>query len=574
MNKIDYREIYRIVSRNFRYMGKKRPLFLLGGMLALGSLAVSFLIPYLYEQFMTLIQAGASYSEILGSLKVAFIALIIIMPLVCLGGYWQKSSANFATANMQRDVFGHVMRSPLASLETDRADKIMRTTSNVRSATSLFTGYTMTIFLKFIIYFFGALMILLFASWRYALLGMLLSAIMFWISTVLNVRLRALERKALDADSELSAVLMDMVSNLPIVKLLGIQKALLNKYSDAGEEAYRLRLKYKVMRGGTDGILDFMSFSAQALAISLGMWMLGMAEDFASLVYVASMFSLMLTGTRELGNAIMFIQTTIVNSQRVYDILDQPKEADKATDIHANAHDEIVVELSHVGFEYTPGKPVLHDICLAIKKEQMVGIVGGSGCGKSTLLKLLTGFYMPTCGDIHLGGVSVHDMSLSAIRAYSAYIPQDAQLFDGSVAENVVIFADTPDSMRVDNCLQAASLDISADAQVGENGSKLSGGQAQRVSIARALYKDAPVYLLDEATSALDSTTEGELQHTIDTVLKDKTVICVAHRLSTVQQADIIIYMEDGRIAETGTHTELLAKNGGYAKLYTKNSIA
>ena len=193
---------------------------------------------------------------------------------------------------MQRTVFSHTMRMPVSALETDRTDKVMRATSNVRSATALFTGYTMTIVFKFIIYFFGALIILFAISWQYALLGAALSALMLWIATVLNVKLRVLERRALNADSALGAVLMDMVSNLPIVKLLNLQSILAKKYSDAGEEAYACRLKYKIMRGATDGVLDFIGYGAQAFAIILGVRLLGMAGDFDSLVYISSMFSL------------------------------------------------------------------------------------------------------------------------------------------------------------------------------------------------------------------------------------------------------------------------------------------
>lgn len=392
---MNYRAIFRIVTRNFGYMRGNRARFALGGILALGSLAVSFLIPYLYEQFMLLIQADADYGEILRVVGPVFVILLLLVPLVCMGGYWQKSGATAATVNMQRAVFGHTMRLPLSSLEADRADKILRATANVNSSTSLFSGYTMTIVFKFVIYFFGALCILLIVDWRYALMGMALSAVMFWIATALNVRLRALEQRALSADSALGAALMDMANNLPIVKLFCIQRMLEKKYTDAGEEAYRNRLKYKVMRGATDGVLDFMGFGSQAFAILIGVWLIGMANDFAALVYISSMFSLMLTGVRELGNAVMFIQTTIVSSQRVYDMLALGQEADRDTRASADNHNNIAVEFAHVSFGYARGAPVLRDICLKVETGRTVAIVGGSGCGKTTLLKLLEGFMRP-----------------------------------------------------------------------------------------------------------------------------------------------------------------------------------
>lgn len=548
--KMDYREILRTTWKSFGYMKGKRALFLIGGVLALGKLIISFLIPYLYEQLMNLTEQGAGYAGILQKVWPAFLGLILLIPFVAAGSYWQRSGANWAVSNMQKAVFRHTMRMPLQALETDRADKVLKATANVESAASIFSGYTMTWIFKFIIYFFGALGVLLFVSWRYALLGLLLSALMFWLATALNIRLRQLEQQALEADASLGAKLLDLVSNLPVVKLFGLEGQLGERYGEEGEKAYRCRLRYKTMQGATEGALDFLAYGSQALAILLGLWLLWPKGDFAGLVYAASMLNLMLSGVRELGTAVMFIQKINVNAGRVYELLDQPEEQDAADAAGISlpdfSGDEVVV-FKDVWFSYLPGRPVLRGVSFTIRRGSMTALVGGSGSGKSTILGLLLGFYKPDRGEIFVGGVPASALSREQLRRCFSYIPQDAQLSAGSIEENVRLGAEL-DSGQLEKALREAALTLPPDTQAGEGGNSLSGGERQRVSIARALYRDAPVFLLDEATSALDNVTEKAVQETIETALAGKTRICIAHRLNTVEQADQVITLRQGMV--------------------------
>ncbi len=547
--KMDYKEILRTTWKSFGYMKGKRVLFLVGGVLALGKLVISFLIPYLYEQLMNLTNQGADYAGILKEVWPVFLGLILLIPFVAAGSYWQRSGANWAVSNMQKAVFRHTMRMPLQALETDRADKVLRATANVESAASIFSGYTMTWVFKFIIYFFGALGVLLFTSWRYALLGLALSALMFWLATGLNIRLRQLEQRALAADASLGAKLLDLVGNLPVVKLFGLESQLGGRYGEDGEEAYRCRLQYKTMQGVTEGALDFLAYGSQALAILLGLWALWPAGDFAGLVYAASMLNLMLSGVRELGTAVMFIQKINVNANRVYELLDQPEEPGALPQSIQSpdfSGDEVVA-FKDVWFSYLPGKPVLRGVSFTIRRGSMTALVGGSGSGKSTVLGLLLGFYKPDRGEIFIGGVPTSALSREQLRRCFSYIPQDAQLSAGSIKENVLLGA-APDEAQLEKALREAALTLPPDTQAGEGGGSLSGGERQRVSIARALYRDAPVFLLDEATSALDNVTEKAVQETIETALVGKTRICIAHRLNTIEQADQVITLCQGEV--------------------------
>ena len=234
------------------------------------------------------------------------------------------------------------------------------------------------------------------------------------------------------------------------------------------------------------------------------------------------------------------------------------------------------IVFDHVWFEYEAGRPVLKDINLKINKGKTIALVGNSGGGKSTLVTLLPRFYDAKKGSVLIDGVNVKDLELDSLRENIAMVFQDNILFAGTIRENILLGREGASQKQIDEAVHNACLDEfiaslpkGLDTEIGERGTKLSGGQKQRVAIARAFIKDAPIVILDEATSALDNKSEAIVQQAIYNLMKDRTVFIIAHRLSTVKNADQIVVIDHGEIKEMGKHEELLAKaESVYASLY------
>jgi subfamily B ATP-binding cassette protein MsbA len=267
------------------------------------------------------------------------------------------------------------------------------------------------------------------------------------------------------------------------------------------------------------------------------------------------------------------IRSGTAGARRVLELLDVPVERTGGARGPASADD--VLTLEDVSFSYSgTAEPALKDISLTVKQGQKVALVGTSGSGKSTVLRLITGDYTPNAGTVRVNGLSVQDWDLSALRATIAVVDQEAFLFGDSVADNVRTGRLDATQVQIAEALDVAAADFVGemtqheDTLVGDTGGRLSGGQRQRIALARALVKDAPLIILDEATSALDNELERRVYARLVEHYPDKTVVAVAHRLTTVQDADMIYVFDNGRVVEQGTHASLLAAGGRYALLW------
>jgi len=357
-----------------------------------------------------------------------------------------------------------------------------------------------------------------------------------------------------------------------VVKVFEGQDHERQQFQDVNTRNFRFNVRIVAVHTVGDALTQY------AIALGLaGVMYLSFGNDMdpASFIGFITAMGMLLTPLKRLVNINSIVQRAITAAAGVFEILDQPKEVDTGTVPLARARGD--VSYRNISFRYESGKErALRDVSLDVHAGKTVALVGQSGSGKTTLVSLLPRFYDPDQGAVMLDGHDVREYSLRDLRRQIALVSQDVVLFDDTIANNIAYGALAKRSRAdIERAAEAAyvtefaaAMPQGLDTRVGERGSLLSGGQRQRIAIARALLKDAPVLLLDEATSALDTESERKVQAALAGLMRGRTTLVVAHRLSTVEHADLIVAMRGGSIVESGTHAELLARGGYYASLY------
>ena len=482
------------------------------------------------------------------------------------------ASENIALT-LRESLYSHLQHLPFSyHVHAATGDLIQRCTSDVETIRRFLSVQVMEV-VNTVLLVTISLIILIGKNVTITLYSMILVPALFAFATWFFNRVHKGFRVMDEAEGKMSAVLQENLTGVRVVRAFGQQQREVDKFDEASSDfrnkARHLNDLLAIYWGGGDALSMLQAMITLLICVvyaSRGEITVG------ALIIFTTYVSQLLFPIRQLGRTLSDAGKSLISMERIQDILSSPAEPEEPNALKPDLHGDIVFD--HVSFSYDNDEPILKDVSFTIPAGKTVAVLGGTGSGKSTLMYLLQRLYEPTSGTISIGGVPLNKIDREYLRSHVGLILQEPFLYSKSIRDNVGIALNHPDMERIVDAAQIAcaegfitKADQSWDTLVGERGVTLSGGQKQRVAIARTLLKDNHVLIFDDSLSAVDTETDAQIRSALHDRAKDTTTLIISHRITTLSQADFILVLEDGRVADQGTHAELCSRPGLYQRI-------